>query len=66
MTTARLFTDWILSIPGRMHMTALRIRLRLLQIALHDAEITGNTETARSIAPTEARLRAQLTTTGGG
>lgn len=65
MTTARLFADWMLGIPGRLHMTALRIRLRLLQIALNDAAATGNQEAWHRIAPQETRLRAQLTTTGG-
>jgi hypothetical protein len=37
------------------------IRLRLLQIALSDAEYVGNTEYARRIAPEECRLRAELT-----
>lgn len=37
-----------------------RIRLRVLQIALHDADITGNRELARRIAPQEALLRAEL------
>jgi hypothetical protein len=37
------------------------IRLRLLQIALHDATETGNTDYARRIAPEECRLRAELT-----
>lgn len=58
--TARLFTAWVLAIPARLHHAALRIRLRLLQIALHDAVQTNNHETARRIAPQEASLRAQI------
>ncbi len=36
------------------------VRLRLLQIALHDAEETGNYVVARRLAPQEACLRAEL------
>jgi hypothetical protein len=36
------------------------VRLRLLQIALHDADLVGNREAARRIAPQEARMRAEL------
>lgn len=57
---ARLFTAWVLGIPARLHMTVLLIRLRLLQIALHDAAATGNRETWHRVAPHEARLRASI------
>jgi hypothetical protein len=36
------------------------IRLRALQIALHDADVTNNRELARRIAPQEALLRSEL------
>lgn len=39
---------------------ARRLRLRLIQIALHDAELTGNDNVARRLAPEEARMRAEL------
>ena len=37
-----------------------RIRLQALQIALHDAETSGNRALALRVAPLEARLRAEL------
>lgn len=60
MTIARLFSDWVLGIPGRLHRRALLVRLRLLQVMLDDARKTDNHEAARRIAPQEVKLRGQL------
>lgn len=53
MNTLYRLADWI-------ERKARLVRLRLLQIALHDAECVGNTTTARRLAPEEACLRAEL------
>ncbi len=45
--------DWLIR-------TAKIIRLRLLQVAMQDAENVGNMDAVRRIAPNEAMLRAEL------
>lgn len=38
-------------------------KLRLVQIALHDADASGNVRRARRLAPIEALLRAEVSAT---
>lgn len=45
---------------ARVYYLLLRVRLRILQIILHDADLTNNRDLARRVAPKEAMLRAEL------
>lgn len=53
METINALLDWL-------EHKARLIRLRLIQIALHDADLTGNAIAARHLAREEVTLRAEL------